>query len=221
MIDLVILPVVFGLLGFITPCAIGMDAVFLGYISGQGRGARVGQALVFAVVRAVFLSLIGLLFAYLGQVIATFQIFYRKGLGLVFIILGISLILKRSIALPLPGLNPVGFLRKDKRSAAFLGVAFGIGIPACAAPLMLVLLAKTLFAGDPFGGMVSLFLFGFSMSIPLVLISLSERANDLLLYVGRASRFGPYIAGILLLFLGISSYFSLGGWIILKLKEVI
>lgn len=140
---------------------------------------------------------------------------------MVFIILGISLILKRSIALPLPGLNPVGFLRKDKRSAAFLGVAFGIGIPACAAPLMLVLLAKTLFAGDPFGGMVSLFLFGFSMSIPLVLISLSERANDLLLYVGRASRFGPYIAGILLLFLGISSYFSLGGWIILKLKEVI
>jgi len=97
---------------------------------------------------------------------------------------------------------------------AGLGVLFGLNIPACAAPLIFVLLgaatASTSAGGTLAGGFVSLGIFGLALSLPLVLVVLFEpaaRAFDRL--AGLSVRL-PKWTGAVFLLLGLwSIYFGL------------
>ena len=105
----------------------------------------------------------------------------------------------RSIGPRLAGLG-------DLRASAALGTLFGLNIPACAAPLLLALLAASASgasAGGVASGFVALALFGLALSLPLVVAVLfkpAQRALDRLASLtGRVLR----STGVLMIALGL------------------
>jgi hypothetical protein len=51
-LNLLLVPIGFGLLGAIEPCSIGGSLLVLGYVAGQTSAAKVGQVVAFALTRA-------------------------------------------------------------------------------------------------------------------------------------------------------------------------
>ena len=92
------------------------------------------------------------------------------------------------------------------RGSAALGVLFGLNIPACAAPLLLALLGASAASGARGGsvaeGFVALALFGFALSLPLVVAVLFAPARRALDWLAALSRRLPVWTGVLLIALG-------------------
>jgi cytochrome c-type biogenesis protein len=86
------------------------------------------------------------------------------------------------------------------------GVLFGLNIPACAAPLLLALLAGAA-AGGAAGatlasGFLELALFGLALSLPLIVAVLFAPARRLLDWLAGLSGRLPLWTGLLLVALG-------------------
>lgn len=60
------LPVGLGLLGFIEPCSIGSNLLFIGYVEGKDPAVKIAQAGVFALTRAAFTGALGAAAALVG-----------------------------------------------------------------------------------------------------------------------------------------------------------
>ena len=67
-LNLVALPILFGLVGFVEPCSIGSTLVMIKQIEQRTPGQQIAQTVVFAVTRALFIGGAGLLAAALGSV---------------------------------------------------------------------------------------------------------------------------------------------------------
>lgn len=158
--DLLLVPLVFGLVGAIAPGALGINAVFLGYAAGKPRLHRTWDWLLFTLARAVLLTALGLAFGLLG---------YHQLIAWGLIALGVLFILSRFWRVPLPYLSLAGDrVPTCNGSALVLGAVFGLDIPACTSPLVLALLAQTVLVGDWLFGVITLLVFGVGMSIPLL-----------------------------------------------------
>jgi len=205
MANLVLLPVVFGVVGAFTPCALGINAVFLGYVTGKPRPVRLWEWLLFALARAAFLVILGLLFGLLGQYVGAFVRSYQKLIAVGLIALGALFIVSRYRPVPLPRLNLAASLNPGGESALAMGAVFGLDIPACTSPLVLALLAQTVLVGNYVFGAISLFLFGMGMSLPLLAITYYEGANRLLVGLSQRYKTVFYIAaGGLLMTVGLA-----------------
>lgn len=205
LLDLVALPVTFGLFGFIEPCSIGSTLVFVKLIQGKSAAQKLGQTTAFALARAVFIGLLGVAAAFVGSAFFGFQRAAWIVLGAFYAALGIAYLsgrvgwLMRSIG--------SGFGRVSSvRGSTLLGIAFGFNIPACATPLLVALLGASAASGARGGsaaeGFVSLALFGFALSLPLVVAVLFAPARRALDWLAALSRRLPMWTGLLLLALG-------------------
>jgi cytochrome c biogenesis protein CcdA len=201
-----IMPVGLGVVGAFTPCALGINALFLAYLAGKSRATRLAQAGVITGVRATFLMTLGLLFGLFGQTVATFIRGYQPVIALVIVAVGVAFILNAFVDLPMPRLR----LFRGGHStggAAALGAAFGLSIPACTSPLVIGLLAQTVLVGDWATGAVTLFLFGVGMSLPLVAVSAVDGVNRGLVEWSRRWRTPAYVAaGGLFIVLGAAEF---------------
>ncbi len=170
---LILVPVGLGLLGFVEPCTIGAHLLFLRAIAAQRRRWRAMGS--FILTRTLVTGLIGVLFALLGRSLIDVQ----TGLWLVFgsVYLGIGIgyaagwqrLFVRRLTL-----SPTGWQRA--RNPALLGAAFGLNIPACAAPLIFGLFTLSAGSASLTTGFGVMALFGLSLSVPLLGINaLSER----------------------------------------------
>lgn len=205
-IDLLLIPLFLGLVGFVTPCSLAVNLIFLGYIRGKPRSVRLTQGAIFTLIRALILMLLGVLFGYIGQAIVAFQLVYRPIIAVFFIGLGVLFIVSRIWPLPLPNTSFVRNFGRGSQSAVVLGTLFGLDIPACSTPLLLYLLGKTVLQGDMVFGAISLLFFGIGMSLPLLGIAAVEGANR---FLERATRTaGPlaYSGGVLLIVLGLAAF---------------
>ncbi|MFQ5975883.1 MAG: cytochrome c biogenesis CcdA family protein [Candidatus Hydrothermarchaeales archaeon] len=198
LIDLIIVPLAFGLIGFIEPCVIGMNAIFLSYVVPLGKRKRIIETTKFTAVRAIFLSALGLLVALISQKIFVFKRSYNTALGIFFIILGAIYIASKFKPMPMPNIS----LLKGKQNEVSYGVVFGLSIPACAMPLFLALLSKSAGLGDLLLGAVSLFVFGLGLSAPLLVMSYSDRANKWLENIAKGVNIAPIIGGLALIIVG-------------------
>ena len=139
---LLFVSIVFGLVGAITPCALGINAVFLGSVTGKPRPRRLWEWWLFALARAALLTALGLAFGLLGQAAGGFVRGYQQLIAWGLIGLGVLFILSRFRRLPLPYLSLAGNrVAISDSSAVVLGALFGLDIPACTSPLVLALLA--------------------------------------------------------------------------------
>ena len=225
-VTLGLVPAVFGFVGAFTPCALGINAIFVGHVAGKDRPQRLVDWLLFALARATFLTLLGLAFGLIGQLIGDFVRNFTLFIAYVMILLGAIFIMSRFRPLPIPGLslmpavsNPGGDRRTGSRGALALGAFLGLDIPACTSPLVLALLAQTVLVGNYLSGAVALFIFGVAMSIPLLLVSSYEGANRWVLNAARRYGNAFYLgAGGLLMLVGLAQLSPaimsiIGGWV--------
>ena len=218
LVTLGLLPIGLGLVGAFTPCALGVNAVFLGYTTGKPRLQRLKEWLAFALARAAFLTALGLAFGLLGRLVGDFVRSYQQIIAWGLIVLGVLFIASRFYRLPLPSFSLIGQRSPDPRSALALGAVFGLDVPACTSPLILGLLAQTVLVGDYFFGATSLFLFGLGMSLPLLLVSAVDGPDRWLAETARRYRTAFYVvAGGLLIVAGAAELSPLvmsvvGGW---------
>jgi len=210
-INLVLIPIGLGLFGFVEPCSVGSSLLFIKYIEGRSQAAKISQAIIFMMTRALFIGAMGAGAALFGALFIDFQ----KGgwllLGAAYILLGIFYllgkggVLSRSIGI---GMGRIFGMR----GSAALGVLFGLNIPACAAPLVFALLGATAVgtSANVATGFVTLALFGLALSLPLVAALWVAPVRRLLDRLAGLSVRMPFWTGVLFVALGLwSAYFGL------------
>jgi cytochrome c-type biogenesis protein len=207
LVSLVLLPLGLGLMGFVEPCSVGSSLLFVRYVEGGDAATRLAQVAVFALTRALVAGLLGAAAALVGAAFLGFQKAGWVVLGALYVALGAAYLSGRAGAL-MRGLGPgLGRLGGGTWGAASLAVLFGLNIPACAAPLLAVVLGGTAVAGPEAvaRGFVSLAVFGLALSLPLVLAVLWPAARRALDRASAASARVPVLIGLLLVGLGLWS----------------
>ena len=197
--QITLVPIAFGLLGFIEPCSIGANIIFLGYLQARER-AKLLEALKFTVTRALFLGLIGLAAGVLGQSLQTGTYSYSMILGFLYVFLGFLALWWGYRGTGLASLDLGRYFSKG--GAVPLGVIFGLSAPACSLPLLLALVGLGAMKGA-WVGFLTLFLFGLTLSAPLLWIARSERADEVLRRLGKVALRSPYLPGLLLIVVGV------------------
>ena len=206
--NLVLPPVGLGLLGSFEPCSIGSTLVFIKYLEGKDARTRRMQVSLFAATRAIFIGLLGLLAAVIGTAFFGVQKAAWLLLGAMFVAVGLLFVRGRG-AVPMTAMGPNLKSLSGVRGSIGLGLLFGLNIPACAVPLLVILLGSSAVHGATGGalvaGFVSLALFGLALSLPLVVAVLFERARRALDWLAGLSRRLPFWTGVLLVALGLWS----------------
>ena len=206
--NLLVLPVGLGLFGFIEPCSIGSSQSFIKYLEGKPGARKLSETMLFDLTRALFIGGLGAVAVLAGAAFTGFQRGAWIVLGAGYAAIGILYLagragfLMRTIGPRLAGLN-------GARGSVGLGLIFGLNIPACAAPLLLVLLGLAGAGGASgnavLGGFVSLGVFGLALSLPLVAAAAVAPARRLIDRLAALSDRMPFWAGILLIALGLWS----------------
>jgi cytochrome c-type biogenesis protein len=176
-VSLILLPLGFGLIGFVEPCVIGAHLIFLTRQAERSQKARAAALIAFVSARTLVMGTLGASVGLLGQLLIGLQ----TGFWLVFGLLYCT-----------------------------IGAAFGLNIPACAAPILFGLLGLTVSGGSAIAGFTTMAIFALGLSAPLVVMTLLpafarfvERSAEWL----RARR---WLTGALFVVLGIwSVYFGL------------
>ncbi len=208
-VSLILLPLGFGLIGFVEPCVIGAHLIFLTRQAERSQKARAAALIAFVSARTLVMGTLGASVGLLGQLLIGLQTGFWLVFGLLYCTIGAAFVLnrsgwlKRGIILPSPAW-------KNARSAWLVGAAVGLNIPACAAPILFGLLGLTVSGGSAIAGFTTMAIFALGLSAPLVVMTLLpafarfvERSAEWL----RARR---WLTGALFVVLGIwSVYFGL------------
>jgi len=205
---LILLPIGLGLFGFVEPCAIGATLLVIKTTEGQPARTKIAQVFAFTVSRAVFTGILGALAVLIGALFLGLQKAMWLLVGLLYAGIGV-LYLTGNTAPLMRAIGPRLATVSSPRGAVALGASLGLVIPACAAPLLLALLASAA-AGGASGltlarGFASLALFGFALSLPLAVAVLFEPARRALDWVAALSRRTPFWTGLLFIALGLFS----------------
>ena len=203
LVNLLLLPLGLGLLGFVEPCSIGSSLLFVQYVEGKPARVKVAQAVTFTFTRAFVVGAVAAL------VCADLIGFQRAGwtmLGALYVALGIVYLVGKAGAL-MRSLGPNLGRLSGKRGSVALAVLFGLNIPACAAPLLFAILGAAAVGGTAglasiAKGFVSLAVFGFALSLPLAVALFWEPARRALDRFAAFSSRVPLVIGGLLVALG-------------------
>ncbi len=186
---LIILPIGLGLLGFIEPCTIGGHLLFLNTQKDRSAGQKARAVGVFVVVRSLTAGAFGAVIAFIGQKLIGVQTGIWLVFGIIYLLIGLAFMLgyagliKKRIELA-----PAAW--KKAQNPALLGVAFGLNIPACAAPILFGLLGLAATTGTVLTGFWMMFLFGLFLSAPLVVFALVPR------FASALDRFAGWLKGM-------------------------
>lgn len=206
--ETVLLPIGLGLLGFIEPCTLGSTLIFFKFLEDKSAARKLAETLGFMLVRALVIGLLGALAALLGTLFLGVQKALWIALGTLYAGLGV-LYLTGHIGSLMIRLGPSLARLGGMRGSFGLGALFGLNIPACAAPLVLSLLAtaaaRGAVGGSVMAGFFSLVLFGVALSLPLIVVVLFAPARGAINWLGGLSRRIPIIIGLVLIVFGLWS----------------
>ncbi len=190
---MIVLPVVLGLLGFVQPCVVGVNSIFLGYLREAGASTRTKELLKYVVVKTLFAALVGIAAAVIGSVVLVSA--SENILRALLILFGSIYIASRFRAMPVPNFVPRGNFSH--------GVLYGLGVPACAVPLLVSLGLMSAFSGNMYGGAVLLAAFGAAISLPLLFIGISGGRTEIMKRVAKLTGVSPVFAGAALILTGV------------------
>lgn len=201
-------PIGLGLLGFIEPCAIGSTLLFIKTTESKPAATKLAQVLAFSFTRALFVGVLGAAAALVGALFLAAQKAIWVVAGLLYLAIG-ALYISGRIGVLMRSIGPRLESFGSPRGSIALGAILGLNIPACAGPILIALLAASAAGGASGGtlarGFASLALFGFALSLPLVLAVLVPPARKALDWVAALSRRIPVWTGLLFVALGIWS----------------
>lgn len=202
-----LLPVGLGLLGFVEPCSIGSTLIVVKHLEDKGPWSKLAELGAFALTRAAFIGLLGVLAVLVGTAFLWLQRGAWIALGTGYALIGLLYLTGRA-GLLMRSIGPRLGRVSGVHASIGLGVLLGFNIPACAAPLLIVLLGTAAVGGAAGGvlasGFISLALFGLALSLPLIIAVLFEPARRGLDLLAGLSRRLPVWTGLLLI--------ALGGW---------
>ena len=216
--NLATLSVGLGLLGFVEPCSMGANLLFIKYLEGKSPSGKLAQTGVFMLSRGLFIGSLGALAALVGAAFVTVQKSSWILLGGIYLALG-ALYLAGRAGFLMRTLGPGLRRLSGTRGPVALGVLFGLNIPACAAPLLFVLFGTAAVGGVTLTqGFLTLALFGLALSAPLALAVLWAPGRALLDHIAGLSGRIPRVTGAVLVLLGLWSiyfglYFRLEDWV--------
>lgn len=212
LMNLVLIPVGLGLLGFVEPCSFGSSLLFIKFLEGRAKLVKLAQVGVFMLTRGLFIGALGASVALVGASFLRLQKGAWLVLGSIYMLIGILYLVGRAGLLMRtigPGLNRLS----ATQGSVGLGVLFGLNIPACAAPLVFALLGAAAISGGEatlLNGFVSLGLFGLALSVPLALVVLLPAGRRLLDWLAGLTLRIPIWIGVIFVVLGLwSMYFGL------------
>ncbi len=200
---IVLLPIGLGLLGFIEPCTIGAHLLFLNSQNKRTQAEKIRALALFIAVRSLVAGTFGLAVSFLGQRLISLQTGMWLVFGSLYLIMGLVMIsgkagiIKRKI-----DLAPATW--KHAQNPAIQGIAFGLNIPACAAPILFGLLSLSAGSGTIVAGFTMMFLFGLFLSLPLALFAFIPHLASKLEGLGQWFIRGRWVIGAI--FIGLGSW---------------
>jgi cytochrome c-type biogenesis protein len=212
--SMIILPFVFGLIGFVEPCSMGINMMFLSSIDRTSSARRFREIAVFMLVRALVLALLGLSVSLVGNSLFSFERFLFIFLASIYIVVGFLMIFSKSLLGKLRNVHIAGWLGLDLKEGSLkrFGLIAGLTIPACAIPLITVLLSQSLLLGDIITGFIALFVFGIALTIPLAVFSYFKGGMIWLSWIAERAKKLRVVGGVILILIGIATFFSGSYW---------
>lgn len=201
---MIIPPIGLGLLGFIEPCTIGGHLLFLDTQKNRDRGQKIRAMAVFIAVRAIVAGLFGALIAFLGQKLISAQTGIWLVFGVIYLLVGLAFVMGKAGAVKQRiDLAPDAWKRAS--NPVVLGMAFGLNIPACAAPILFGLLGLAATVGTVLAGFIMMFLFGLFLSLPLALFAVLPKWAAWLDRFGQRLKNMRWVIGAVFILLGLWS----------------
>ncbi len=201
---IILLPMFLGLLGFIEPCTVGSHLVFLGTLDSRRYIEKVVTTFTFIVVRALVAGLFGSLVASLGKGLVGFQTDLWIVFGSIYLGLGIAFLIGKAKWFK-HRINLAPDAWKKGHNPVVLGIAFGLNIPACAAPIIFGLLGMAATSGTAMTGFVMMAVFGLFLSLPLIFVAGIPIAATGLEKLSTFLRYNRWILALVFIFLGLWS----------------
>ncbi|MGH1479283.1 MAG: cytochrome c biogenesis CcdA family protein [Geminicoccales bacterium] len=202
--ELVLLPIGLGLLGFIEPCTIGGHLLFLNTQNDRPSREKIGAVLTFIAARSLVAGLFGALIASLGQTIINVQTGFWLIFGLIYLAVGLAFLIGRA-GLVKRRVNLAPATWKHAKNPVVLGLAFGLNVPACAAPILFGLLGLAATTGTVVAGFTMMFLFGLSLSMPLAVFAAVPSLATWLETLGERLKRRRWLIGLIFVLLGLWS----------------
>ncbi len=201
---LILLPIGLGLLGFVEPCTIGGHLLFLDTQKNRSRAEKIKAVAIFVTARVLVTGLIGAIVSYVGQKLIGVQTGIWLVFGIIYLIVGLAFLLGRA-GLIKKRISIAPDTWKRASNPVVLGLAFGLNIPACAAPIVFGLLGLAATTGTVVSGFLMMALFGISLSLPLVIFAIYPRLAGWLEKIGDKMIRMRWTIGIVFVALGIWS----------------
>lgn len=203
-LEYMLLPIGLGLLGFIEPCTIGGHLVFLETQNSRPNREKIHAVLTFIVTRSLVAGLFGALIAFLGQKIISAQTGIWLIFGVIYLVIGSAFLIGRANLIK-RRINLAPATWKRARNPLVLGLAFGLNIPACAAPILFGLLGLAATTGTVVTGFTMMFLFGLFLSSPLTLFAFVPKLAIWLETLSERMKRMRWLIGIIFVLLGLWS----------------
>ncbi len=203
-LELVFLPIGLGLLGFVEPCTIGGHLLFLETQYGRSNRQKLNAVLAFVATRSLITGLFGALISFLGQKIVTAQTGIWLIFGIIYLAIGIAFLIGKTNFIK-QRINFAPAAWKRARNPYILGLAFGLNIPACAAPILFGLLGLAASTGTVVTGFSMMFLFGLFLSSPIVVFAITPILAISLESLGEKMKRLQWLIGLIFTILGLWS----------------
>ncbi len=188
--------------------------MFLSSIKQTSSANRFKEVVVFMLVRASVLAVLGTSVSFLGGRLFSFQSSFFLILPIFYICIGLLMVFSQSLLGRLRNIRIAHWLGLDLKEGSVkrLGLIAGFTIPACAIPLITVLLGQSLLAGDIVSGFLTLFVFGLALTVPLAVFSFFECGIGWLGWIAQKGGKLRVVGGVVLVFLGIATLYSSVYW---------
>lgn len=216
-----------GVLSFLSPCVVPLMPGYLSYLAGTSLAEVPGQpavrwrvsrhALWFVLGSVVFMTILGVIAAVLGDALSAYQQTLEHVGGLLLMLFGIAL----------TGLVPLPWLSGDHRvrlklgqsvwwRSGLVGLSFGAGWSACSTPILGAILVLTAAKSlSPLQAIIIMLVFGLGQGVPFMLTGmLVDRAGPLLRRIRRVTSVLTIIGGVTLVLIGfflLTGLFSTAG----------
>ncbi len=212
--SVIILPFFFGLIGFVEPCSMGINIMFLSSINRTSSARRIKEIAIFMLVRALVLALLGLSVAFVGNKLFSLERGFFIILASIYISIGLLMIFSKSLLKRLRNVRIAHILGLDFKEGALkrLGLIAGLTIPACAIPLITVLLGQTLLLGKILTGFITLFVFGLALTVPLAIFSFFKGGIIWLGRIAERTKKFRLVGGVILVLIGVATFYSGSYW---------
>lgn len=193
-----------GLLGFVEPCTIGAHLLFLDRQLARPASRRLTAAGSFIVARLVVMAGFGGAIVYLGQRAIGIQTGFWLVFGAVYLTLGVAMLFRLERVLR-HRIEPAPERWRTAGNPILQGLAFGLDIPACGAPIIFALIGAATLSGSAVSGMLLMGTFALALSLPLVPLTLWPGLATRLSWLADWLRVRRWILGALFVLLGIWS----------------